>query len=142
MPNAQYLGGVLIRIKPSVRGIKNPDANPPKNCMVSNMGSVAESGVSNEITANETEAQIKTRRGPKAVPIHIAASVMNICATVCAVVIHAPSSIPAPTAPRISARPKVDRRPFNVDMKVPIKTAIIPSQGMVVGGDAGVGSAD
>ena len=62
------------------------------------------------------------------------AGVTNICASVCAVVIHAPSSKPAPTAPRMSARPKVDNRPFRVEMNVPMSTARRPSQGMRVGG--------
>src|SRR5271169_602088 len=65
---------------------------------------------------------------------------MNIWATVCAVVIQAPSSNPAPTAPRMSARPNVDRRPFKVDMNVPMRTARSPSQGMDVGGDGSVGA--
>ena len=54
---------------------------------------------------------------------------------VCAVVIQAPSSKPAPTAPRMSARPKVESRPFKVEMNVPMSTASSPSQGMEVGGD-------
>jgi hypothetical protein len=65
---------------------------------------------------------------------------MNICPTVCAVVIHAPSSKPAPTAPRMSARPKVESRPFKVEMNVPISTANKPSHGIEVGGDASVGA--
>ncbi len=78
MPNAQYLGGVLSSMKPSVSGMKNPDANPPKNCMAISIDSVADSGVSNEITAKAIDAQMSTRRGPNAIPIHMAANVMNI----------------------------------------------------------------
>src|ERR1700679_2375556 len=86
------------------------------------------------------DAPIKIRRGPYAAPNQIAANVTNICATVCAVVIHAPSSKPAPTAPRISARPNVDSRPFNVDMNVPMSTATSPSHGIEVGGEGSVGA--
>ncbi len=87
------------------------------------------------------DAPINTRRGPNVAPIQTAGTVMSICAAVCAVVIHAPSSNPAPTAPRMSARPKVDNRPFKVDIKVPMSTAMSPSQGMEVGGDGSVGAA-
>src|SRR5580658_934438 len=67
-------------------------------------------------------------------------SVTNICATVWEVVIHAPSSKPALIAPRRSARPKLDKRPFSVEMKVPIKTATNPSHGIDVGGAGKVGA--
>ncbi len=40
----------------------------------------------------------------------------------------------------MSARPNVDRRPFNVDMNVPMSTARSPSQGMDVGGVTRVGA--
>jgi hypothetical protein len=79
------------------------------------------------------DAPIKTLRGPKVAPIQTAGSVISIWAAVCTVVIHAPSSNPAPTAPRMSARPNVDNRPFNVDMNAPMSTAINPSQGTEVG---------
>src|ERR1700736_3675028 len=79
-------------------------------------------------------------------PSQIATSVISICATVWAVEIHAPSSKPACTAPRMSASPSVDRRVLRVEMNVPSSTAKSPSQGMEVGGGgaaaagAGVGS--
>ena len=92
------------------------------------------------MSANATEAPIKTGRGPKVAPIQTAGTVMSIWAAVCAVVIHAPSSNPAPTAPRISARPKVDNRPFKVDMNVPMSTAMSPSHGMEVAGEGSVGA--
>src|SRR5271168_3716427 len=139
MPSAQYLGGVLSSTKLKVRGMKQPDARPPKNCIVSSMGKLVTKGVSNEITANEMEAPINTRLGPKAAPIQTAGIVMSIWAAVCAVVIHAPSSNPAPTAPRMSARPKFDNRPFRVDMNVPMRTATSPNHGMEVGGVANEG---
>src|SRR5271170_3156712 len=139
MPNAQYLGGVLSNMKLKVRGMKNPDANPPRNCIANSVGRVGEYGVNREITANAMEAPINTRRGPKALPIQTAASVMNIWAVVCAVVIHAPSSYPAPTAPRMSAKPNVESLPLRVDMNVPMRTARSPSQGMDVGGEGRVG---
>src|SRR5580700_9572579 len=79
-------------------------------------------------------------------PSQTATSVINICATVWAVVIHAPSSKPACTAPRMSAIPSDDTRVVRVEMNVPRSTAKSPSQGMEVGGGgdaaagAGVGS--
>src|ERR1700758_2480173 len=86
------------------------------------------------------EAAVRTRRGPKAAPIHTAGTVTNIWAAVCAVVIHAPSSNPAPTAPRISARPNEERRVLSVEMKGPRSTARSPSHGIAVGGVASVGA--
>src|SRR5258708_36164179 len=134
MPKAQYLGGMLSNMKLKVSGIKNPVARPPKNCIVNNVGRLGEKGVSKDMSANAMEAPIKTRRGPKVAPIQTAGTVMSIWAAVCAVVIQAPSSNPAPTAPRMSARPNVDNRPFRVDMNVPMSTATSPSQGMEVRG--------
>ena len=141
MPKAQYLGGMLSNTKLKVSGMKKPDARPPRNCIVNNVGRLGEKGVSKEMSANAIEAPINTRRGPKVAPIHTAGTVMSIWAAVCAVVIHAPSSNPAPTAPRMSARPNVDNRPFRVDMNVPMSTATSPSHGMEVGGDGSVGAA-
>src|SRR5216684_2706727 len=71
-------------------------------------------------------------------PSQIATSVISICATVWAVEIHAPSSKPACTAPRISASPSVDRRVLRVEMNVPSSTAARPSHGMEVGGEGDV----
>src|SRR5271169_6664402 len=139
MPKAQYLGGTLSNMKLKVSGMKNPVARPPKNCIVNSVGRLGEKGVSKEMSANAMEAPINTRRGPKAAPIQTAGMVMSICAAVCAVVIHAPSSNPAPTAPRMSARPKFDSRPFSVDMNVPMRTATSPNHGMELGGVASVG---
>jgi hypothetical protein len=79
-------------MKLNVKGMKHPDAKPPRNCSVKNMGKVAEYGVSRDTSAKPMEAPIRTRRGPYAAPIQIEIIVTNICATVCAVVIHAPSS--------------------------------------------------
>src|ERR1700730_18718611 len=67
-------------------------------------------------------------------PSQIATRVISICATVWAVEIHAPSSKPACTAPRMSASPSVDRGVWRVEMKVPSSTAVRPSQGKEVGG--------
>src|SRR5271155_6034858 len=92
------------------------------------------------MNANAMDAPINTRRGPNVAPIQTAGIVISIWAEVCAVVIHAPSSNPAPTAPRMSARPNVDNRPFKVEMNVPMSTAISPSHGMEVGGDGSVGA--
>src|ERR1700730_2690326 len=72
-------------------------------------------------------------------PSQIATRVISICATVWAVEIHAPSSKPACTAPRMSASPSVDRRVLRVEMNVPSSTAKRPSQGMEVGGGGDVG---
>src|ERR1700730_2561781 len=71
-------------------------------------------------------------------PSQIATRVISICATVWAVEIHAPSSKPACTAPRMSASPSVDRRVLRVEMKVPSSTAVRPSQGKEVGGAGNV----
>src|ERR1700741_4783174 len=139
MPNAQNLGGVLSRMKLRVSGMKKPVASPPRNCIVRSVGKFGEYGVIREIIANAMEAPMRTRRGPNAAPIHTAGTVTNIWAAVCAVVIHAPSSNPAFTAPRISARPNEERRVFSVAMKVPRSTARSPSQGIEVGGDGSVG---
>src|SRR5258708_32740202 len=140
MPKAQYLGGMLSNMKLKVSGIKNPVARPPKNCIVNNVGRLGERGVGKDMSATSMGAPLKTRRGPKVAPIQTAGTVMSIWAAVCAVVIQAPSSNPAPTAPRMSARPNVDNRPFRVDMNVPMSTARSPSQGMEVGGDGSVGA--
>jgi len=140
MPKAQYLGGMLSNMKLKVSGMKKPDAKPPKNCIVSKVGKFGEKGVNKEMSANAMDAPINIRRGPNVAPIQMAGTVMSIWAAVCAVVIHAPSSNPAPTAPRMSARPKVDNRPFRVDMNVPMSTARSPSHGMVVGGEGSVGA--
>jgi hypothetical protein len=40
----------------------------------------------------------------------------------------------------MSARPKVESRPFKVEMNVPMSTASSPSQGIDVGGEASVGA--
>src|SRR5258708_17721454 len=140
MPKAQYLGGMLSNMKLKVSGMKKPDAKPPKNCIVNKVGRFGEKGVNKEMSANAMDAPINTRRGPNVAPIQMAGTVMSIWAAVCAVVIQAPSSNPAPTAPRMSARPNVDNRPFRVDMNVPMSTATSPSQGMEVGGDGSVGA--
>src|SRR5882762_641099 len=140
MPKAQYLGGMLSNMKLKVSGMKMPDAKPPKNCIVNKVGRFGEKGVNREMSANAMDAPINTRRGPNVAPIQMAGTVISIWAAVCAVVIHAPSSNPAPTAPRMSARPKVDNRPFRVDMNVPMSTARSPSHGMEVGGDGSVGA--
>jgi hypothetical protein len=65
-------------MKLKVRGMKNPLAKPPRNCIVSSTGKLVEYGMRSEIIANESAAQINTRRGPKAAPIHTAMSVTNI----------------------------------------------------------------
>jgi len=140
MPKAQYLGGMLSKTKLKVSGMKKPDARPPKNCIVNNVGKFGEKGLSKEMSANAMDAPINTRRGPNVAPIQTAGTVMSIWAAVCAVVIHAPSSNPAPNAPRMSASPNVDNRPFKVDMNVPMSTATSPSHGMEVGGDGSVGA--
>src|ERR1700738_2413070 len=71
-------------------------------------------------------------------PSQIATRVISICATVWAVEIHAPSSKPACTAPRMSASPSVDRRVLRVEEKRTSSTAARPSQGMEVGGGGDV----
>src|SRR5580692_2110023 len=140
MPKAQYLGGMLSNMKLKVSGMKKPVAKPPKNCIVNNVGRLGEKGVSRDMSANAMDAPMSTRRGPKVAPIQTAGTVMSIWAAVCAVVIQAPSSNPAPTAPRMSARPNVDNRPFSVDMNVPMSTAMSPSHGIEVGGEGSVGA--
>src|ERR1700677_3398974 len=133
MPYAQYLGGVLSSTKLKVSGTKNPDVKPAENCRVSRVGRLGENGVRIEITPKATAAMNRTRLGPYAVPIHTAAGATSIWAADCTVVIQAPSSNPAWTAPRISASPKVESRPFSVEMNVPMSTANKPSQGIWVG---------
>src|SRR3981081_505878 len=71
-------------------------------------------------------------------PSQIATRTISICATVWAVEIHAPSSKPACTAPRMSASPRDDRRGVRGEEKVPSSTAVRPSQGMEVGGGGDV----
>src|ERR1700730_4089142 len=63
-------------------------------------------------------------------PAQTAIGVMSICAVVWEVVIQAPSSKPAWTAPRMSPSPNVESLPVSVDMKVPSSTAEIPNQGI------------
>src|SRR5579862_4141459 len=91
-------------------------------------------------TAKTTAASTNTLRAPKAVPIQIAIGQTSIWAAVWAVVIQAPSSKPACTAPRMSASPKLDRRVLSVEMNVPNSTPVNPSQGMVVGAPGGGGA--
>src|ERR1700733_11790624 len=133
MPYAQYLGGVLSSTKLKVSGTKNPDARPAENCRASRVGRLGENGVRIEITPKATAAMNRTRREPYAVPIQTAAGATSIWAADCTVVIQAPSSNPAWTAPRISASPKVESRPFSVEMNVPMSTANKPSHGIWVG---------
>src|SRR5215469_8217598 len=140
MPNAQYFGGTLRRMKLNVSGMKNPLARPLKNCIVRSDVRFGEKGVMIEITAKAIELPIRARRGPKVAPIQTAMTVTNICAAVCAVVIQAPSSNPACTAPRMSARPNEEKRVLRVEMNVPMSTATSPSQGMAVGGVGIVGA--
>src|SRR5882672_7973014 len=73
-------------------------------------------------------------------PSQIATRVTDIWPTVWAVDIHAPSSKPACTAPRMSASPSVDSRVLRVEMKVPMNTAVMPSQGNVVAGAGTAGA--
>src|ERR1700722_13935655 len=144
MPYAQYLGGVLSSTKLKVSGTKNPAATPAENCRVSRVGRLGENGVRIEITPKATAAMNRPRLGPNAVPIQTAAGATSIWAADCTVVIQAPSSNPAWTAPRISASPKVESRPFSVEMNVPISTANKPIHGIWVGAGgkpAGAGGA-
>src|ERR1700678_2237102 len=133
MPYAQYLGGVFISTKLKVSGTKKPDAKPAVNCRVSKVGKFGDSGVRMEISPKAEAAMNRTRLGPNAIPIQTAAGATSIWAADCTVVIQAPSSNPAWTAPRISASPKVESRPFSVEMNVPMSTANKPSQGIWVG---------
>jgi hypothetical protein len=55
----------------------------------------------------------------------IASGPTNICDAVNAVLIHAPSSKPAPSAPRTSARPSDVMRDVSVAMIAPSSTAAI-----------------
>ncbi len=100
--------------------------------MPSSIGRLGENGSINETTANAAAASSSTLRVPYMPPIQMAIGAMSICATACDVVIQAPSSKPACTAPRISESPKVDRRVFTVAMNVPINTAPSPNHGMVI----------
>ena len=58
----------------------------------------------------ERRADQHPPRAVDARPARAPAAAISICAMVCAVVIQAPSSKPACMAPRMSARPKVERR--------------------------------
>jgi hypothetical protein len=71
----------------------------------------------------------RTRRGPNAPPSQAEIGPVIICPTVKAVVIHAPSSKPACTAPRTSARPNVVMRLSSVEMTAPKSTASTPMNG-------------
>src|SRR3981189_547085 len=67
----------------------------------------------------------------------------SIWPTESAVVIQAPSSKPACTAPRMSARPNEESRVVNVEMNVPSNTANSPIQGIpVAGAGAAAGAAE
>src|SRR5580700_9520348 len=102
------------------------------------MGRLIENGSISAMKAKAAAASSRTLRGPNTVPIQIAIGQTSICAMVCEVVIQAPSSKPACTAPRMSASPNEDRRVFSVEMKVPSRTAVKPSQGIFVGGGGAV----
>jgi len=97
------------------------------------LGKFGDSGVRMEISPKAEAAMNRTRLGPNAIPIQTAAGATSIWAADCTVVIQAPSSNPAWTAPRISASPKVESRPFSVEMNVPMSTANKPSHGIWVG---------
>ena len=88
-----------------VSGMKVPELSPPSVCPTSTLVRFGASGISAESTPNTVAETISTRRGPNARPSHAATGPMHICPTVEAVVIQAPSSKPAWTAPRRSARP-------------------------------------
>jgi len=80
---------------------------------------------------------IRTRRGPKTPPSQAETGPIIICPTVKAVGIQAPSSNPAWTAPRTSARPNVVSRLLSVEMTAPSRTAATPMSGraVIIGAD-------
>ena len=75
---------------------------------------------------------MRIRRVPNTIPSQAETGPTIIWPTVSAVVIHAPSSKPAWTAPSTSARPNEVMRLSSVDMTDPKSTAITPMKGRVV----------
>ena len=76
-----------------------------------------------------TTETVRTRRGPNTPPSQAEGGPIIICPTVKAVVIQAPSSKPAWTAPRTSARPNVVMRLSSVEITAPKSTASTPMNG-------------
>src|SRR5690349_2360570 len=64
IPYAHALGGVFRRTKLSVRGMKKPEASPPRNWKTSNVGRSAAKGSRIERTANAPAAPISALRVP------------------------------------------------------------------------------
>ena len=120
-----------------VSGMKVPDASPATAWPTSTLARSGAKGISADASANTEAETISTRRGPNTRPSQAAIGPMHICPTVAAVVIQAPSSKPACTAPRRSASPKVVMRVNRVEITEPSSTAAIPMKGRVQGGAAG-----
>src|SRR5262249_23105853 len=122
-------------------GMKKPVASPPRNWNTNSVGRFGAKGSMSDMTANAPAAPIRALRVPKITPSQMETKVTNIWATVWDVVIQEPSSNPACRAQRMSARPREESRVLSVEMKVPNRTPVRPSQGkeVAMGGMAGGG---
>src|SRR3954471_19345992 len=126
IPSAHQRGGTPRSTSTRASGIKQPEPSPAMKCSASSGGMPLLRGVSADAVAKTRQPARRTRLGPNTAPAHTDRGATIICATACAVVIHAASSKPRPSAPRMSANPKLERRPLNVVTKAPNKTAPSP----------------
>jgi len=115
-----------------VSGMNVPEARPLISWKARTKLRSGENGSSRLESAKTALEIISSWRGPNTSPSQAEIGPISICPTVNAVVIHAPSSKPAWTAPRTSARPKLVMRPSSVEMIDPSSTARTPMKGRVV----------
>ncbi len=106
-----------------------PEASPLTVWNARTKDRFGENGRRRDEIMKMTHEITSTRRTPNVMPSQGEVGVISICPTVKAVVIQAPSSKPAWTAPRTSARPKLVRRASSVEMTVPKSTASTPIRG-------------
>jgi hypothetical protein len=103
-----------------------PDAMPLTNWKNRTVCRSGESGRSALDSANTEAEIISTRCTPNTAPSQAETGPTSIWPTVSAVVIQAPSSKPACTAPRTSASPNEVMRLSSVEMIEPSSTASVP----------------
>ena len=142
MPNAMSRGGSVRTTKPTVSGTNTPDASPAIAWNTTNAPNCVQSGSAVSAPRNTTAPATSTRRVPNMNAAAIASGPTNICDAVNAVLIHAPSSKPMPSAPRTSASPSDVMREVSVAMIAPSSTAAIAAIDRNVGmSEAAAGAA-
>ena len=119
-------GGRFSTTKPIVSGMNVPEASPLMSWNASTKRRSGENGSSRFEMLKIVAEIIITRRTPNTAPSQDEGGPIIIWPTVKAVVIQAPSSKPACTAPRTSASPNVVMRLSRVEITVPSSTASVP----------------